>query len=78
MNMMLHFLELHLAFFLEDQGAASEEQEESFQQDTSEIERRCQGLWDVLMMADFTVSTEKEWARGNSHTHTKRGLFHLC
>ena len=46
-------LHSHLDFFSENLGVVSEEQGERFQEDIKDVERRYQGRWDVLMLADY-------------------------
>ncbi|KAI6656209.1 hypothetical protein LOD99_1542 [Oopsacas minuta] len=53
MSVKVHFLHSHIDYFPENLGAVSEEQGERFHQDIKTMETRCQGRWDVHMMADY-------------------------
>ena len=53
MSVKLHFLHSHIDFFPENLGDFSEEHGERFHQDMKEIEKRYQGRWDRVMMADY-------------------------
>jgi hypothetical protein len=60
MSLKLHSLHFNLDYFPENLGDLSEEQGERFHQDVKEMERRCQGRWDVSMMADYCWSIKRE------------------
>ena len=62
----LHFLHSHLSRFSENLGDLSDEQEERFHQDISDMEVRYQGLWDATMLADYSWSIKRDDA-GASH-----------
>ena len=52
MSLKVHFLHVHLDYFLQNLGDMSEERGEHFHQDIKCMETRYQGRWDVSMMAD--------------------------
>jgi hypothetical protein len=53
MSLKVHFLGSHLDVFPENLGAVSDEHEERFHQDISNIEKRYQGKWSLSMPADY-------------------------
>jgi hypothetical protein len=53
MGLIVHFLNAHLDYFLENLGAVSEKQGERFHQDIKEMETRYKGRWNVNMMGDY-------------------------
>ena len=53
MSTKIHFLNSHLNYFPENCGDYSEEQGERFHQDIRMMEERCQGRWDINMLADY-------------------------
>ncbi|GBM90320.1 hypothetical protein AVEN_116310-1 [Araneus ventricosus] len=53
MSLKVHFLDSHLDYFPENLGAVSEDQGERFHQDIKEMERRYQGKWNAIMIADY-------------------------
>jgi hypothetical protein len=52
MSLKIHFVNLHLDCFPENVGAVSEQQGELLYQYIKDMERRCQGRWNVNMMGD--------------------------
>ena len=54
MSAKVYILFSRLKIFPENPVEGSEEQGEKFHLDIKVIEERCQGRWDVLMMADYT------------------------
>ena len=67
MTIKLHFLHSHLSRFPENLGDLSDEQEERFYQDISNMEVRYQGRWDAIMLADYCWSIKHDDA-GASHS----------
>ena len=67
MSIKLHFLHSHLLRFPENLGNVSDEQEERFHQDISDMEVRYQGRWDATMLADYCWSIKGDDA-GASHS----------
>ena len=59
MSLKIHFLHLHLEFFLENCGAVSDEHGERFHQDIS-MEKRYQGKWNCAMLADYCWTLVKD------------------
>ena len=55
-----HFLYSHLDRFPKNLGDLSDEQEERFHQDISEMKVRYQGRWDAAMLADYCWSIERD------------------
>jgi hypothetical protein len=53
MSLKIHFPHLHLDFFSENCGAASDEHGERFHQDISSVEKRYQGKLNSAMFADY-------------------------
>ena len=60
MSIKLYFLHWYLAKFLENLGAASDEQGKRFHQDLKVMEERYQGRWDAHMMADYVWSIKRD------------------
>ncbi|GBL80803.1 hypothetical protein AVEN_26238-1 [Araneus ventricosus] len=60
MSLKVHFLESHLDYFPENLGAVSEEQGERFHEDIKEMERRYQGKWNVIMIADYCWMLQRD------------------
>jgi hypothetical protein len=71
MSLKLHFLASYLDYFPPNLGAVSEEQGERFHQDLKDVERRCQGRWDVNMTADYFWSIARDDAL-REHSRTSR------
>jgi hypothetical protein len=53
MSLKIHLLHSHLDFFPENCGAVSDEHGERFHQTIAEMEKRYQGKWSPVMLADF-------------------------
>jgi len=53
MSLKLHFLQCHLAIFLGNMGADSDENGERFHQDISQMEKRYSSKWNPNMLADY-------------------------
>ena len=60
MNLQLHFLDSHFDYFHENLGDCNKEQGERFYQDIKRMERRCQGRWDINMMADYCWTIKRD------------------
>ena len=60
MSIKLYFLHCYLAKFLENLGAASDEQGKQFHQDLKVMEERYQGRWDAHMMTDYCWSIKRD------------------
>jgi len=59
MSLLIYFLPSHLDFFLSNLGDVSDEHEERFHQDISEMEKRFQGKWNPSMLADYSWSLKR-------------------
>jgi hypothetical protein len=58
MSLKVHFLDCHLLdFFPENLGAVSDEHEERFHQDISNMEKRYQGKWSLILKVNLVVVT---------------------
>ena len=53
MSLKMHFLNSHLDFFPPNCGDVSDEHNEQLYHDTSVMEQRYKGKWDVAMLADY-------------------------
>jgi hypothetical protein len=53
MSLKLHLLDSHLDFFPENLGAVSDEHGERFQQDISNMGKRCRGKWSLSVLFDY-------------------------
>ena len=53
MFLKIHFLHSHLDFFSSNWGDVSDEHGERFHQDIAVMEKRYQGRWSPLMLADY-------------------------
>ncbi|GBM59873.1 hypothetical protein AVEN_50458-1 [Araneus ventricosus] len=60
MNLKVHFLDSHLVSFPLNLGAVSEEQGERFHQDIKEMERRCQGKWNISVIDDYCWMLQRD------------------
>ena len=60
MSIKLHYLHSRLDRFPENLGDVSDEQEERFHQDISDMEVRCQGRWNVIMLANYCWSIKRD------------------
>ena len=69
MSLKRHSLKSHLDYFPKNVNFLSEEQGERFRQDVKEIERRCQGRWNINMLADYCWMLKQEVPE---ITHRKR------
>ena len=73
----IHYLFSHMDRFPENLGAMSDEQGGRFHQDIKDMETRCQGSWDAVMMADYCW-TLKRYVPSAEHTSmSKKGKFML-
>ena len=70
MSIKVHFLHSHLDLFPENLGALSDEQEERFHQDISEMEERYEGRWEAVMLADYCWSIKRD----SVDTHRRKSL----
>ena len=57
-SLKMHFLHSHLDFFPENCGTVSDEHGERFHQDISSIEKRYQGKWNCVLLADYCWTME--------------------
>jgi hypothetical protein len=71
MSLKLHFLASHLDYFPPNLGAVSEEQSKRLHQNLKDVERRCQGRWNVNMMADYCWSIARDDA-SREHSRASR------
>jgi len=53
MSLKIHFLHSRLDFFPENCDAVNDEHRERFHQDISSMEKRYQGKWNCVMLADY-------------------------
>ena len=56
----MHFLHLHLNYFLDNCGMFSEEQGKRFYQEITVMEERYKGQWNVNMIADYCWYLKRE------------------
>ena len=56
MSLKLHFLYSHLNFFYENMGALSNEYDERFHQDISQMGKKDNGKWSPNILADSCLS----------------------
>lgn len=73
MSSKLHYLFSHLDYFLENNGAVSEEMGERFHQDIKQKERHYQGRWDETMIADYCWSLQRHdaFAQHRRQSHNR-------
>jgi hypothetical protein len=74
MSIKIHFLFNHLDNFPENLVDTSEEQGERFHQDLKVMEKRYQGRWDVVMMADYCWSLMRETNTKHHRKSLKRSF----
>ncbi|UYV77929.1 hypothetical protein LAZ67_15002897 [Cordylochernes scorpioides] len=60
MSLKIHFLHSHLDFFPDNLGANSDEHGERFHQDISSMEKRYQGKWSPVMLADYCWTLKRD------------------
>ena len=60
MSVKMHNLFSHIDWFPEYLGSMSDEQGEKFHQDLKEMETRCQGRWDVVIMTDYCWNLKED------------------
>ncbi|UYV82452.1 hypothetical protein LAZ67_21002222 [Cordylochernes scorpioides] len=60
MSLKIHFLHSHLDFFPDNLGAVSDEHGEMFHQDISSMEKRYQGKWSPVMLADYCWTLKRD------------------
>ncbi|UYV81741.1 hypothetical protein LAZ67_20002178 [Cordylochernes scorpioides] len=60
MSLKIHFLHSHLDFFPDNLGAVSDEHGERFHQDISSMEKRYQGKWSPVMLADYCWNLKRD------------------
>lgn len=60
MNLEDNFLFFHIDYFAENLGAYSEKQGERFHLDIHDFEGRCQGKWNVNMLANYRWLLNRE------------------
>ncbi|UYV77433.1 hypothetical protein LAZ67_15001016 [Cordylochernes scorpioides] len=60
MSLKIHFLHSHLDFFPDNLGAVSDEHGERFHQDISSMEKRYQGKWSPVMLADYCWTLKRD------------------
>jgi hypothetical protein len=60
MSLKVHFLDSHLDFFPENLGAISYEHGQTFHQDISNVENRCQGKWSLSIRWLTTAGPSRE------------------
>ena len=75
MSVKLHFLYSHLQYFSDNLGDYSEEQGKRFHQDTSEMERRYQGRWNVAMLVDYYWSQKRQNPAAQHKRQSKKRCF---
>lgn len=59
-SLKIHFLYSHLDFFPDDFCAVSDEKDEHFDQDNTTYEKRYQGKWSAIMLADYCWTLKKD------------------
>jgi len=74
MSVKIHFLSSHLYFFPENCGCVSDENGESFHQDTAAMEGRYKGKWSPSMLADYcwTLMCDSPNSRFNRQANKAR------
>jgi hypothetical protein len=60
MSLKIHFLHSHLDFFPDDLGHVSDENGERFHQDIATMEKRYQGRWKPITLADYCWTLIRE------------------
>ncbi|UYV62853.1 hypothetical protein LAZ67_2002154 [Cordylochernes scorpioides] len=60
MSLKIHFLHSHLDFFPDNLGAVSDEHGERFHQAISSMEKRYQGKWSPVMLADYCWTLKRD------------------
>ena len=60
MSVKMHYLFSHMDRFPENMGSMSDEQGKRFYQDLKEMETRCQGRCDAVMMADYCWNLKRD------------------
>jgi hypothetical protein len=60
MSLKIQFFKFELGEFPENLGAVSEEHGERFHQDIKEMERICQGWWNVNIVGDYCWTLHRE------------------
>ena len=71
-SLKLHFLHSQLDFFSENTGPISDENDESFHLDISQIERRYSGIWSPNLLADYCWSPIRETLTGKNMRRKKK------
>jgi len=73
MSLKIHFLHSHLDSFPENCGAVSDEHGEHFHQDISSMEKRYQGKWNCVMLADYCWTLARDAPTMEHNRQAKRG-----
>ncbi|UYV83278.1 hypothetical protein LAZ67_23000391 [Cordylochernes scorpioides] len=60
MSLKIHFLHSHLDFFPDNHGSVNDEHGERFHQDISSMEKRYQGKWSPVMLADYCWTLKRD------------------
>lgn len=60
MSLKIHILHSHLDFLPENLGDVNDEHGEHFHQDISGMEKRYQGKWNPIMLADYCWTLRRE------------------
>jgi len=60
MSLKVHFLESHLDFFPENLSEVIDEHGERFNQDIMAMEKRYQGKWTSIMLADYCWKLKRD------------------
>ena len=71
----MHFLQSHLNYFPENCGDVSEEQDERFHQDISDMEKHYQSRWDVNFLADYCWRLKRDVESAQYKWKSLKGPF---
>ena len=75
MSIKMHHLFLHMDRFPENLGSMSDEQGKKFHQDLKEMEKRYQGRWDAVMMADYCWNLKRDLPAAEHSRSSKKRKF---
>ncbi|UYV63640.1 hypothetical protein LAZ67_2005138 [Cordylochernes scorpioides] len=70
-SLKIHFLHSHLDFFPDNLGSVSDEHGARFHQDISSMEKRYQGKWSPVMLADYWWTLKRDLPQANVMTTGK-------
>jgi len=76
MSVKIHFLSSHLDFFPESCGSVSDEQGESFHQDSAAMEVRNKGKWSPSILADYCWTLMRHSPNSMFNWQAKKARLH--